>query len=69
MGLKLASRLIHVSVVVSTTSSREMPSMPTLYWMPKNGIQATFLVELEVRRQRVICVEAEHRDERQAPTR
>ena len=30
MGLKLASRLIHVSVVVSTTSTRLMPSMPTL---------------------------------------
>ena len=34
--------LIQVSSVVSTTSSRLMPSMPTWYLMPKNGIQDTF---------------------------
>ena len=29
MGLKLARMLTHVSVVVSSTSTREMPSTPT----------------------------------------
>ena len=35
IGLKLARMLIHVSVVVSTTSATDMPSTPSLYWMPK----------------------------------
>ena len=42
MGPKLARMLIQLSAsVVSTTSSRLMPSMPTWYLMPKNGIQGT----------------------------
>ena len=40
MGLKLARMLIQVSVVVSTTSASEMPSTPSLYWMPKPGTQS-----------------------------
>jgi hypothetical protein len=38
IGLKLARMEIHDRVVVSTTSSTEMPSAPSLYWIPKNGI-------------------------------
>ena len=41
MGPKLAMTEMVVSSVVRTTSSRLMPSMPSWYWMPKNGIQAT----------------------------
>ena len=32
---------IHVSVVVSTTKAADSPSTPSLYWMPKMGIQST----------------------------
>ena len=31
---------IQVRVVVRTTSAIDRPSAPTLYWMPKTGIQA-----------------------------
>ncbi len=41
IGLKLASRQIHVSVVVRTTSAADSPSTPSLYWMPNSGIQST----------------------------
>ena len=41
IGPKLARIAIHVSVVVSTTSATDMPSTPTLYWMPNSGIQST----------------------------
>ncbi len=41
IGRKLARMLIQVSSVVSTTSTRLMPSMPTVYSMPKAGIQGT----------------------------
>ena len=40
IGVKLARMLIHESVVVSTTSTSERPSTPTLYWIPKAGIQS-----------------------------
>src|SRR3972149_3137798 len=40
IGLKLARMLIQVSSVVSTTSTRLMPSTPSLYWMPKAGIHS-----------------------------
>ena len=40
IGPKLARMLIHERVVVSTTSTSERPSTPTLYWMPKAGIQS-----------------------------
>ena len=41
IGLKLARIEIHDRVVVSTTSRTASPSAPTLYWIPKNGIQST----------------------------
>jgi hypothetical protein len=41
MGLKLARIEIHDRVVVSTTSATARPSAPSLYWMPKIGIQST----------------------------
>ena len=41
IGLKLARMAIHDSVVVSTTSATDSPSAPSLYWMPKNGIQSS----------------------------
>ena len=47
MGRKLARMLIQVSVVVSTTSTRLMPSMPTVYSMPKAGIQGTFSTKVK----------------------
>ena len=40
IGLKLARMVIHVSVVVRTTSATDSPSTPSLYWMPKSGIQS-----------------------------
>ena len=40
MGPKLARMLTAVSSVVSSTSTSEMPSTPTLYWMPKKPIQS-----------------------------
>ena len=50
IGPKLARMQIHVRVVVSTTSATDRPSTPSLYWMPKTGIQSTRLDELEARR-------------------
>ena len=47
IGEKLARMLIQVSVVVRTTSATDSPSTPSLYWMPKSGIQSTLLDELE----------------------
>ena len=41
IGRKLASREIHVRVVVRTTSATDRPSAPSLYWMPKSGIQGS----------------------------
>ena len=41
IGLKLARMLIQVSVVVRTTSATDSPSAPSLYWIPKIGIQST----------------------------
>ena len=41
IGEKLARMVIQVRVVVSTTSARQMPSTPSLYWIPKSGIQST----------------------------
>ncbi len=41
IGLKLASSAIQVSSVVSTTSAIDSPSAPTLYWIPKTGIQSS----------------------------
>ena len=41
IGAKLARMLIQVSVVVSTTRATDSPSTPSLYWIPKNGIQST----------------------------
>ena len=38
IGLKLARMLIQLSVVVRTTRSRDSPSTPSLYWIPKSGI-------------------------------
>ncbi len=40
IGPKLARMLIQDSVVVSTTSTTDSPSAPSLYWMPKAGIQS-----------------------------
>ena len=40
IGAKLARMLIQVSVVVRTTRASESPSTPSLYWMPKAGIQS-----------------------------
>ena len=40
IGEKLARIEIHDSVVVSTTIATESPSAPTLYWIPKIGIQS-----------------------------
>ena len=40
IGPKLARMLIQVRVVVRTTSAIEMPSTPSLYWMPKVGTQS-----------------------------
>ena len=47
IGAKLARMLIQHSVVVRTTRASDRPSMPSLYWMPKIGIQSTCLDELE----------------------
>ena len=41
IGFQLARIEIHDSVVVRTTSSTARPSAPSLYWMPKIGIQST----------------------------
>ena len=41
IGEKLARMEIQVSVVVRTTIATERPSTPTLYWMPKSGIQSS----------------------------
>ena len=41
IGPKEARMLIQVRVVVSTTSTADSPSTPTLYWIPKTGIQST----------------------------
>ena len=43
MGSKLARMEIIVSSVVSSTSTSEMPSTPTLYSMPKKGIHVGFV--------------------------
>ena len=40
IGAKLARMLIQDSVVVRTTRATDSPSAPSLYWMPKNGIQS-----------------------------
>ena len=40
IGFQLARIEIQVSVVVSTTSAADSPSTPSLYWMPKTGIQS-----------------------------
>ena len=47
IGVKLARMLIQVRVVVRTTSGSDSPSTPSLYWMPKIGIQLELLDELE----------------------
>ena len=47
IGSKLARMLIQVSVVVRTTRATDRPSTPSLYWMPKTGIQTSGLHELE----------------------
>src|SRR5487761_2240503 len=41
IGEKLARMEIHDRVVVSTTSATDRPSAPSLYWIPKSGIQST----------------------------
>ena len=41
IGPKEARMLIHDSVVVRTTRTADRPSTPTLYWIPKTGIQST----------------------------
>ena len=41
IGPKLARIEIHVSVVVRATIATERPSTPSLYWMPKSGIQSS----------------------------
>ena len=41
IGPNEARMLIQVRVVVSTTSTADRPSTPTLYWIPKTGIQST----------------------------
>ena len=40
MGPKLARMLMSVRTVVSSTRTSEMPSTPTLYWMPRKAIQS-----------------------------
>ena len=40
MGPKLARMLMSVRTVVSSTSTSEMPSTPTLYLMPRKAIQS-----------------------------
>ena len=40
IGFQLARMEIQVSVVVSTTRAADSPSTPSLYWMPKTGIQS-----------------------------
>ena len=47
IGAKLARMLIQLRVVVRTTSASDRPSTPSLYWMPKIGIQCDLLDELE----------------------
>ena len=64
IGLKLARMQIHVRVVVNTTRAADMPSTPSLYWMPKRGIQSTRLDVLEAgadRRQ--VADEQDQRDD------
>ena len=41
IGPNEARMLIHDRVVVRTTSTADRPSTPTLYWIPKAGIQST----------------------------
>ena len=41
IGFQLARMAIHDRVVVSTTMATASPSAPSLYWMPKTGIQST----------------------------
>ena len=41
IGLNEARMLIQLRVVVRTTRISDSPSMPTLYWIPKTGIQST----------------------------
>ena len=64
IGPKLARMLIQVSVVVRTTSATDSPSTPSLYWMPKNGIQSIASLELEAR---VAGQEGHEQDERDDP--
>jgi len=44
IGVQLARIEIQVRVVVSTTNAADSPSTPSLYWMPKIGIQSTSTV-------------------------
>ena len=41
IGPKLARMEIQVRVVVRTTIATDSPSTPSLYWMPKRGIQSS----------------------------
>ena len=63
IGLKQARIAIHDSVVVRTTSATASPSAPSLYWMPKIGIQSTRLDELEARAAGQVADEQEQRDD------
>ena len=47
IGVKLARMQIHDRVVVSTTRAADSPSTPSLYWMPKIGIQSIASTVLE----------------------
>ena len=49
IGPKLARMLIQVSVRGQHDQGDRRPSTPSLYWMPKTGIQSSGLGELEAR--------------------
>ena len=52
IGRQLARIEIQDSVVVSTTSAADSPSTPSLYWMPKIGIQSACSTYWNVRGRR-----------------
>ena len=63
IGLKLARIEIHDSVVVRTTSATDSPSAPSLYWMPKIGIQSTVSTNWKPGPIRQVAEQQEERDD------
>ena len=62
IGLKLARMAIEVRVVVSTTSATDSPSAPSLYWMPKTGIQDSVSTNSKPGRPRGVADQQHERD-------